>query len=66
MSTLAAELNPNSRRRAEIGASTAHAYYNSQLLSGETPSLAARGIIFAVMLAIPFWALFGFAIYLLT
>ncbi len=66
MSMLAAELNANSRRRAEFATSTSQTYYNPQLLSNEAPSLPARGIIFAVMLAIPFWALFGFAIYLLA
>jgi hypothetical protein len=35
------------------------------VLSPEPPFGIARGIITAVLLAIPFWALFAFALYLL-
>ncbi len=38
---------------------------NSDLLDAGNPSSVVRGIINAVLIATPFWMLFGFALYLL-
>jgi hypothetical protein len=35
------------------------------MLSPERPTAAARGIVTAVVIAVPFWALFAFTLYLL-
>ncbi len=69
MSTHIAELDPTSSAFADVSASELGMIYSDEtpytIDEPDRPMGTARGILSAVLISIPFWALFAFAIYLM-
>jgi hypothetical protein len=65
MSTQVAELELDQSSAAVIKGAAIACVHDEQILDLDHSMTAARGIACAVLISIPFWLLFGFAIYLL-
>jgi hypothetical protein len=66
MSTQIAELELDQSSAAAISVSALGHACDDQILDPDRPMRAARAIVTAVLISVPFWALFAFAIYLMV